>query len=427
MTERPVCWQDLAQLSRRERLAELGMPLPWLLLAVGLALSDCPIAAVLAVMPFFTAALRLSHDTFHGNLGLRRAQADRLLFVLSLLLGGALHAIEYTHLRHHRRCLADDDTEGRLAHHGFGAALLRSPAYPLLIHIETLRHGDARQRRWVRRELAGVGAVQALIWSSGSTALQILAVALIAANALVPMIGIWSVHRAGAAARRHPRWLQSLSFNMLYHDAHHRHPRVPARHLPELAQRLETARSRPPGRAPHGVAACRPLRRGVLVLGMALLLAGCNLRSAAHTQIDTCTLAADLITAQIPAPLATAEPGRGAVAGSCLFRARDDAQTAPQLQVHIYTAAAARRAEEPLARIWRITLAEARNTYGGSGDSSAFPRIDASAVFGFERGGSGQILLHERGVLLEIGTNRLDRERATTLARALWDALERLR
>ncbi|WP_313914986.1 fatty acid desaturase [Tahibacter sp.] len=426
MAER-VPWQDLTRLAPHEILAEIVLPLPWLLLAWSLAAQGWSALALLAMAPFFTTALRLTHDTFHRNLGLERRAGDLLLFALSLLLGGALHAIEYTHLRHHRDSLGADDIEGRMARYGFWAALVRSPLYPLLIHVETLRRGSTRQRRWVRRELVAVALVQALIWSSGDTALQTLSLALLLANALVPMIGIWSVHRdcdSGHARSSRRGWLLRLSFNMLYHDEHHAYPGVPARRLPQLVQRIDAQRTDAVPDVLDFRLRRRPGTRAAGLLVLALLLAGCEPRSAAQAQIDVCALVLGAIdTTELP--IAIAAPAHDTLAGSCLLRSDADAQRHAQVQVHLYTGAAARLHEGSLERTWRIALAEARSNYGSDGGTLALRRTRAGSVFGFERGGGGQILLQGRGLILEIGARGMERDDAFVMAERIWRALQR--
>jgi len=431
MAER-VHWQDLARLSPRETLAEIALPLPWLLLAGCLAAQGWSLLAMLAVAPFFTAALRLTHDTFHRNLGLGRRAGDLLLFVLSVLLGGALHAIEYTHLRHHRDSLGADDIEGQIARYGFWAALIRSPLYPLRIHIETLRRGSTRQRRWVRRELVAIALVQSSVWSSGSRALQTVSLALLLANMLVPMIGIWGVHRdcvAGQARSSRRGWLLRLSFNMLYHDEHHAYPAVPARRLPQLAQRIDARRAQAVAEVldfatPRHTKMRVVCTRAAGLLALALLLTACEPRSAAQTQIDACVLVTTSIgTSELP--IAIASPARDTLAGACLLRSDADAPRQIQVQVHIYTSAAARLHDDSLDRTWRIAVAEARNTYGGDGEALALRRTRSGVVFGFAHGSSGQILLQGRGLILEIGARGLERDAAVALVEPLWRALQR--
>lgn len=78
--------------------------------------------------------LRVTHGAFHRTLGLRGRGNDAVMFVLSVLLGGAMHAIECTHRHHHRACLEADDVEGRIAHLGFWRALLHSPLVVGMFH-----------------------------------------------------------------------------------------------------------------------------------------------------------------------------------------------------------------------------------------------------------------------------------------------------
>jgi hypothetical protein len=141
-------------------------------------------------------------------------------------------------------------------------------------------------------------------------------------------------------------------------------------------------------------------------------------------QIDACALVVGAIdTAELP--VAIAAPARDTLAGSCLLRSGTDAQRHAQVQVHIHTGAAARSHEGSLARTWRIGLAEARSTYGGEGESLALRRTRAGVVFGFERGGSGQILLQGRGLIVEIGGRGMERRSAIALAERIWRALLR--
>jgi hypothetical protein len=426
MAER-VPWQDLVRLSPRETAAELLLPLPWLLLAIALAASMFPFLALIAIAPFFTSALRVTHDTYHRNLGLSPREGDLLLFALSLLLGGALHAIEYTHLRHHRDCLGHTDLEGRIAHYGFWPALARSPLYPILIHIETWQHGSARQRRWLRRELVAVVVVQTWIWCGDCTVLQWLSASLLLANAIVPMIGIWSVHRSCADDARKARstrrsWLLRLSFGMLYHDEHHAYPAVPARHLPRLAQRLD----RRGIAVAHDVIGHASISRHGLANTLciaAFAVAGCAPRSAGQTQLDVCTLLDEPVRAFIATPRLVAEPTEGSLAGTCLVRAASDAQNAAQITVHVHTAAAARAHEASLDRTWRLLLAEARNSFGAQGQPLDLRRTKETAAFGFERNGSGQILIAGRGLVVELGSRGLSREQADRLTERFWQAL----
>jgi fatty acid desaturase len=162
-----------------------------------------------------------------------------------------MHAIEHTHLAHHGDSLGHDDVEGHIAYLTFGRALLHSPMYPWHIHATALRRGNARTRRWVRRELIAVTIVQAAIWSIDAlAALRSVSIALVIANLSAAMVGIWAVHRGcehdGFIARS-SRWplLDRLAGNMFLHLEHHLYPAVPTCRLPELTQRFDAARIDP--------------------------------------------------------------------------------------------------------------------------------------------------------------------------------------
>lgn len=416
-------WRDLRVLSRIQRAAELLLPLPWLLLALAAAGAGWRWTAFAATALFFTAGLRLTHDLYHRNLGLDRRSTDWLLFGLSVLLGGALHAIEYTHLQHHRRCLAEDDLEGRIGHLGFWQALWRSPLYPVLIHLHTLRHGSRRQRHWIKVELAAVALAQALIWTSANSALQSLSLALLLANAAVPMVGIWSVHRDTARQQHRARsirwpWLDGPTFNMLYHQEHHRFPAVPACRLPELARRIDALER--PSLAP------KPQRRLRLLAALALLalLAGCRHRLATTPVLDACAIGLPVVAETLSYPLAL--PGRRSdgLAGDCQFRRIEQASGAAQIQLSLYTDAAA--GGRPLTQTLALILAEAGNTFGPSQTATLGTPGPQAVVFD-SNGEPAQIVVADRGLILSLGLRGLRRERALRLSQQLWQALERHR
>lgn len=476
-------WRDLATLTPTQRAAELLLPLPWLLLALMAAQRGWFAASAAATALFFTAGLRLTHDCYHRNLGLSPASGDRLLFLLSVLLGGALHAIEHTHLHHHRHCLAEDDLEGRISRLGLAAAMLRSPLYPVQIHWHTWHHGTPRQRRWMRRELLAIALVQAMIWSSGNAALHWVALCLLCANAAVPLVGIWSVHRgcdpaAGRARSGRGTLLARLSFNMLYHHEHHCYPGVPARHLGELARRMaadsaagqalplfgETPRSDAVSRSraekdclksrylpvakatpadhttPQQHRASRTRHRRVrpriqqrpqchlrlAALALLPLLTACGHRHAGTLQLDVCDLARPAVASLIAEPLALPGQARPPLAGSCQFRALDQAQQAPQIEVNLYTEAAAARTRLPLAQTLRLILAEAGNNYGGA-DILAFDKVAETNVAYGEAAQPHLLVLAEDGVILEIQLRGVYRQSALELAEQMWKTLKTYR
>lgn len=246
-----VAWRDLTTLSRWQTLRELCLPLPPLGLALVAGARGWWPLLMLAGGALFMAGLRLTHGAFHRSLGLPGGGYDALMFVLSALLGGSMHAIEVTHRRHHRDCLGADDVEGHIAAHGFWRALRASPRYPLAIHCAAWRHGSARQRRWIAGELAAAALVQVLVWSSGQRVLIGLVLTLYLANALAALPGIWWVHRgchhgeAAIARSTRSHVVQWLTLAMFFHAEHHAFPAVPTCRLRELARRIDVVMAAP--------------------------------------------------------------------------------------------------------------------------------------------------------------------------------------
>jgi fatty acid desaturase len=240
-------WRDLVAVSKAQIAIELTLPLPWLAAALVCGAFEFWFLTILSVFAMFMTGLRVTHNAFHNTVGIGRRAGDWLMYGLSVLLGGAMHAIEYTHLQHHRNCFDENDIEGEIARLSFWRALLHSPRYPLLIHLAALRHGSARQKRWIRCELASVAILQALIWLVlDSQLLQVITLSLVFANLSAPMVGIWAVHRACEHERFTSRTSRSKLLNiavygMFYHLEHHLYPGVPTCHLHVLSRRLDEA------------------------------------------------------------------------------------------------------------------------------------------------------------------------------------------
>lgn len=238
-------WRDLIVYRRAEIITELTLPLPWLALAFAAGSIAWYTIEFLFVLLVFTSGLRIAHGAYHRALGISARAGDVVMFCLSLLMGGSMHAIRFTHLAHHRSCLAPDDIKGQVATLGFWPALMRSPIYPILIHGRALRRGSYMQRCGIVAELLGATFVQLGIWfSCDSNTLRVFSLALLFANSVVAIPGIWLVHhqRGDAALRTRimrARAINWLTFDMLYHRQHHLYPAVPACHLAVLARRLD--------------------------------------------------------------------------------------------------------------------------------------------------------------------------------------------
>jgi fatty acid desaturase len=246
--DRPVlAWRDLTVLTRREAVFEAALSLPWLAASLTLAALDWWIAAVPFAFYFFLAGLRQCHDCFHYNWPAPRAVCDAMLLLLSVLMLGSMHAVQFNHLRHHACCLGSDDIEGRSARLGAWGALRSGPQFPFVLHRTAWRLGKPRLRCWIAAELwlnlLWLFAVFVLL---DYAALRFHAAAMALGQCLTAFFAVWTVHHdsAGAPARARSlrcRWKSRIALDMFFHAEHHLYPRVPTRRLPELARRLDAA------------------------------------------------------------------------------------------------------------------------------------------------------------------------------------------
>jgi fatty acid desaturase len=243
---RDIAWRDLLPVSRIDIASELMLSLPWLAASLAAAGSGWYALALPASFMFFLTGLRQAHGAQHRALGLSPAATEWVLAALSLLMLGSMHAVQVNHLRHHRLCLRDEDVEARSARLPAWRALCVGPLFPVRLHRAALRVASARQRRWIRAELAAnaiaVGAAWWLAWPT----LRYHLLAMCAGQCLTAFFAVWTVHHdcepGGVFARtlRH-RGLSWLSYDMFYHLEHHLFPAVPTRRLRELARRLDAA------------------------------------------------------------------------------------------------------------------------------------------------------------------------------------------
>src|SRR5438105_1456784 len=96
---RSVQWRDLTRLNKIEVVSELIMPAPWLLASLYAARQGWyPVALGLSFV-FFLTGLRVVHGAYHYTLGLTRAGCEWVMFVLSVLMLGSMHAVQINHLQ----------------------------------------------------------------------------------------------------------------------------------------------------------------------------------------------------------------------------------------------------------------------------------------------------------------------------------------
>jgi len=242
---RSVAWKDLTQLSRAGTARELALSLPWLALSLYLAGRGLYPLALLASFFFFLTGLRQAHDAHHYNLGLPRVATECVLFALSIVMLGSMHAVQFNHLRHHKHCMDDEDVESRSARMKWWRALLWGPVFPVLLHKTALSKASRRKLGWIYSELlanAVVIGVAMFVWPSRPLRYHLIAMA--TGHCLTAFFALWTVHHDCDPSRDIARTLRNrlkstIAFDMFFHVEHHLFPRVPTCRLPELARRLD--------------------------------------------------------------------------------------------------------------------------------------------------------------------------------------------
>jgi fatty acid desaturase len=244
---RSVCWQDLIPLSRLEVAKELCLSLPWLALSLYLAQRHWCVPALLASFGFFLTGLRQVHNAYHYALGIPRVFAEWVMFGLSLLMLGSMHAVQVNHLRHHKHCLDEDDVEAWSARMSGLKAILVGPFFPLRLHWHAFQVANRRQVAWIVAELLGnVAVLVSVFFYLDVPAIRYHFMAMAVGQCLTAFFAVWTVHhgcdRSWFIARTlRGRFKNFISYSMFFHLEHHLFPRVPTCHLARLAGRLDRA------------------------------------------------------------------------------------------------------------------------------------------------------------------------------------------
>ncbi len=240
-----VPWRDLVRLTWREKACELTISLPWLLGSwLCYQRGWWPVGLVCAFF-FFLTGLRQSHNAQHYAMGLPRRAQDIVLAALSTLMVGSMHAVQVTHLHHHRHCLDEHDIEAGHANQRWWRVLLTGPFFPLRLHLAALRMASPVKRAWILAELALMAAAIVAACLLPCDFWRWHVAAMVAGECFTGFFAVWSVHHGcdeHTIARTQRGWLKNfVSYSMFYHLEHHLFPAVPTGHLPELARRLDAA------------------------------------------------------------------------------------------------------------------------------------------------------------------------------------------
>jgi fatty acid desaturase len=255
---RAIEWRDLLELTAVEKGWELILSLPWLLGSLFCYQSGWYLPGAFCSFYFFLTGLRQSHGAQHYTLGVPRPVQDGVLFALSLLMLGSMHAVQVSHMHHHRHCLDDEDAEGSTARLPWWQALLVGPAFPVRIHLAAWTHANPKKRRWILAEILGITGVVGAALVLPVPALKWHAAAMLIGESLTGFFAVWTVHHGcdphGLHSRtQRGRLITWLSYSMFFHAEHHLFPAVPTCHLARLAARLDAAT--PEVRWPHVVLA----------------------------------------------------------------------------------------------------------------------------------------------------------------------------
>jgi fatty acid desaturase len=194
-----------------------------------------PVLIGLASFALFFAAFSLMHDVAHGALRLPRPVNELVLSAAGALLLMSGHALRLSHLRHHARCLEDDDYEGAPARVSLARAALMAPAHALGLRLYAFRGAGKAGRRWQIAETAPNAISMIGLVASGEPALVGYA---IAATLGQLTMALWAAHIPHNA----PNWLiraaapvarigSVVALSLAYHELHHARPGIPCGRL----------------------------------------------------------------------------------------------------------------------------------------------------------------------------------------------------
>src|SRR5688500_16957057 len=117
----------------------------WWFLAVALAFATC------------LAAFIQMHDSIHRSLGVSKITHEFILSASGLLLLKSGHGLQITHLRHHGRCLKEDDPEGVCATWPFYRVLLEGPLHIFTMRFYAFKRASHTKRFQIIETIATVG------------------------------------------------------------------------------------------------------------------------------------------------------------------------------------------------------------------------------------------------------------------------------
>lgn len=217
-----------------QRAIELGRPFVLLGLFLVLTYGFGWLAAPLALVVVFAFAI-LVHDLIHNALYLPPPWSGVVLSLFAQFLIKSGHALRTTHVAHHQRCLRDDDEEGRIVHLPVWRLVLTGPWLAVRARWVAFRDGGRSRAAQALETTLNLAIFGALVYASllGSKAAASYLGAVVLVTLTSPIWGAKIPHRLPSD---HPWvvWLKArigrftpAACSVLFHELHHRSPRVP--------------------------------------------------------------------------------------------------------------------------------------------------------------------------------------------------------
>ncbi|HEX8427811.1 fatty acid desaturase [Hymenobacter sp.] len=235
------------QLTAGQRKVELARPWVLAVMYVGLALAGWWWLAVPVAVAVCLAAFVQMHDAMHNALGLPKASNERILTLSALLILKSGHAMQVTHLRHHGRCLSEDDPEGAPATWKLERVLWQGPWHILMLRRESLRIAPNTRRIQLLETAFTVVLLAAFVVLYLLTGSLVGIVYWGAAFFMSATMPVWASYIPHHVASRNPAaraaaaiaqvWTPVVS-SFAFHHVHHHYPRVPTALLHRAAAEL---------------------------------------------------------------------------------------------------------------------------------------------------------------------------------------------